>query len=155
MVQKCGSEPCGKDFAEGHHPRLQARPRLAEERRREGEARELLEVRPQDLLRGDPERLPQLEVARPDARERLLVTVLDRQGEQLFETVGNAGEGRADDQRAVASASRRAAREAMVAQRSGVETLVPPNLRTTQPPLTPYPYPFAARIASVSAGSTS
>jgi hypothetical protein len=41
-----------------------------------------------------------------------------------------------------------------VAQRSGVETLVPPNLRTTQGRVDRR-YPFAARTASVNAGSTS
>jgi hypothetical protein len=49
---------------------------------------------------------------------------------------------------------RRAVRPAMVRQRSGVETLVPPNLRTTQRVDT-RGYPLAARTASVSAGRTS
>ena len=42
----------------------------------------------------------------------------------------------------------------MVRQRSGVETLVPPNLRTTQRVAT-RGYPLAARTASVNAGRIS
>ena len=67
------AQPGGQQLAEGHDPRLQAAAGLAQQRGGQGEARELLEIGPEQRLGIDPERRAQLQMPRPDRLQRLLV----------------------------------------------------------------------------------
>ncbi len=98
-VQIGRAETRREQLAEGHDPGLQRGAGVSQQRGAERQPRQLLEVRPQHVAGRQSQRPAQPQVPLADLVQCLLVASRHGEGEHLLQPVGDAGQGRADDER--------------------------------------------------------
>ena len=132
VVEKYRAERGRQQFPHRHDARAQPVALLADEVDALGAAPELVEMSFEFRVEVDAKIAREIEVAPFDLVHHRFPFPGERLGQQLLEAIGDARQRRMHDDRMKTWASRARTTAATFFQLLTLETLVPPNLRTTQ-----------------------